>query len=133
SVGAREKARTYPRLTKLSTALQVFVERLLNDVARYVADDLLFHLSTLEDQQSRNAAHAVTLRSGDIFVHVHLADLDPAAVALCHFIPDGSQGPARTAPRRPEVNQHRLVRLQHCLVKIRVRYFQNCITCHVSS
>ena len=48
---------------KLPTALQVLVERLLDHVARHVADDLLLHLSALEDQQGGNAAHAITLRS----------------------------------------------------------------------
>src|SRR4051794_32031328 len=78
---AKEKARPQPsffenfnlRVTIADLpALAPLVERASDLLFWYVPDDLLRHLAAFENQQSRNATHAIAVRGSRVLVHVHL-------------------------------------------------------------
>src|SRR5579859_5409462 len=108
----------------------VLVQGFFDYLAGHVAYDLLLHLATLENKQSRDTAYSVTLRSDRAGVHVHFADLHFARISGGHLVPNGRQCFAGTAPGSPEVDHDRLLALKHFLVKVGVGNFQNCSSCH---
>jgi serine phosphatase RsbU (regulator of sigma subunit) len=66
------------------------------------------------------------------FVTMVYAVLDPVAHTVVFanaghlrplFIDDRGDRAAGTAPRRPEIDQHRFIRLQHVRIEVRVRDF----------
>src|SRR5215813_432835 len=129
-----KKARQIPRLAYLQIRyLQILIECLLDDIAGNITHDLLLHLSTLEDQRCRTAAHIVVLRRRDVLVDIHLCNLHTTAVAMGYFIDDWRQCTARTAPPCPKIDQHWLIGLQYSLVEIRIRHFHDSFTCHLPS
>src|SRR6185437_3156847 len=120
----RENARQHSS-HRASLRRQTFLHQNLRDglvdrVLRHIAHDLLGHLAALEQQQSRNPADSVPHRRGGIRVHVHLHHLQLAVVVRGHLIHYWRQRAARAAPRRPEVHQNRLLRLQYFLLKVRI-------------
>src|ERR1700686_4620333 len=110
----------------------MLVNCLLNGFFRNVAYDLFLHLPTLEHEQSRDTAHAITQGSSAVVVHVHLADFHSALVVLGQLFNNGSDGPARSAPSGPEVHQHWSLRLENILVEIRICHFKYSVACHES-
>ena len=70
-------------------------------------------LTAFEHHQGGNATNAKFARDVAIFVHVHFGDLELAFVSGGHFIQDGGNHFARTAPFGPIVHQNGFVRLQH--------------------
>src|ERR1700730_11636586 len=117
----------------MSDDSNVLVNRLLDRFLGHIAYNLLFHLSTLEHQQGRDAADSIAHRRGAVTVHIHFADSYLAVVVLGQFVDDGSKGTTRPTPGRPEIDQNGLIRLQNILVKIRVCHFQNSVARHFSS
>src|SRR6185503_19313739 len=77
------------------------------------ADDLLLHLTAGEEDQVRDAADAVPRRSARVLVDVHLHDLQLARVLLRELLDDGRDGPARSAPGGPEIDQDGGAVLEH--------------------
>ena len=77
------------------------------------ADGLRRHLAVLEEEERGDAVDAVL--GGEIrrFVHIHLADLDLPRLLGGDLGDERREHLARSAPRRPEVHQHRFIRLQH--------------------
>src|SRR5437867_2980223 len=108
-------------------------EPLYDDVFRSRADKPPFDATVLEEDQSRNAANIITIRYRWIFVNVEFAHFGAAGIILRDALDRGGHHPARRAPLRPEVHQHRLVRLEHFVIKIAVRQFQRVISCHAPS
>src|SRR5450759_530323 len=125
-----------PSLIPYALALSlpdVLLQRLLDRFLGHVPDDLLFHLAALEDEQRGNAADSVALRCHRVAVHVHLADHRAPGVRARNFIHNRRHCAARAAPGCPEIHQYRLLRLQHRLVKVRVRYLEDRARCHSAS
>jgi hypothetical protein len=56
----------------------VLFQSFLDDLACYVAYNLLLYLAAFEDQQGRNAPHSVTLGSDRAAINVHFGDFDLA-------------------------------------------------------
>src|SRR5215470_592601 len=96
----------------------VLVYSFLNLLFRHVANDLLFHLPALKYKKRGNAAHAVAHGSGAVAVHVHLRDFEFAGVLVRQLIYDWGNGTAGSAPSRPEVHQHWLLRLEYVLIEV---------------
>src|SRR5205085_1630670 len=94
------------------------------------ADDLLGHLAVLEHDQRRDREHLV-LRGGlHVLVGVELDHLDVLALVR-KLLEHGSDDTAGTAPRRPEVDQHRLLGLDDLGDEVGVGDLGDC--CHVRS
>src|SRR5579864_4839586 len=108
----------------------VLFQGFFNHVAVHIAHNLLLHLSTLEDQQRGNAAHAITLRGCRAAVHVHLSDLYFALICGRHFVHHGRQHLARAAPGCPEIDHDWLIAFKDLLVKIAISYFKNSHALH---
>ena len=80
-------------------------------------DDLADRLATLEDQQRRDRADPVLTGGHRVLVGVELHELDAAVVLLGEFLDDRRDHAAGAAPGRPEVDQHRVVVLDHIQVE----------------
>src|SRR5215217_2943659 len=65
-----------------------------------------------EEQQGGDRHHTVAGRGLRVVVHVQLHDLEVLALSG-QLLEMGSDDPTRSAPCRPEVNEHRLVGLEH--------------------
>src|SRR5207253_3957283 len=70
-------------------------------------------LAILEEDQRGDTHDAVTTRYVGAIVHVHLDGAQAALILAGQLLDDRSDLAARAAPGRPEVYQHRFVRLQH--------------------
>ena len=88
-----------------------FDDGLVDGVLGDKANDLLCYLATLEDQKGGNAADAVTHRRGSVGINVHLHDLEFAMVVVGHFVDDGCESPAGTAPGGPKIYKYGFFRL----------------------
>jgi len=87
------------------------------------ADDALLLLAALEDEHGGDAADAVGGGHVGAVVRVHLAALDLAGVVLGQLVDHRRDHPARPAPRRPELHQHRrLARHHHPVPVLLVRH-----------
>src|SRR5207237_6016653 len=60
--------------------------------------------TVLEEHELRDRLHAEARRQRRLFVHVHLGDRGLIADLARDLVEHGSADPARTAPRRPEVD-----------------------------
>src|SRR3954462_12901197 len=110
SPSKQTKSPACSRAFKLSGYLRsVLGESLFDRLFRDITNDLLGHLATLEDQQRRNSAHVVALRSCDVLINVHFGNLHLALELARHFIYHGSQRSTRAAPCCPEIHHHRLL------------------------
>src|SRR5579884_25903 len=115
--------------TRLDPGRQRRVDPLLELLLRHVADDPLDQLSAPEDPERRDAHDAVPGGDGAVLVDVDLRDLEPPLVLLGELLDDRGDHPARTAPRRPEVHQHRGRRLEHLRVERLLRHSLR-LRCH---
>src|SRR5262249_54055470 len=79
--------------------------------------DLLPHRATLEDDEVRDAAHAVANGGAGVVVDVHLDDLQLPRVLARELLDNGRDGSTRCAPRRPEVDEHGRAAWQHFLLE----------------
>src|SRR6266446_2370695 len=73
----------------------------------HVADDALGLAAVLEEDHRRNRADPESTRRDGIGVNVQLGDLDILALLVRDLLEDGSDHPTRTAPGRPEIDEHR--------------------------
>src|SRR5262245_14283070 len=94
-------------MRKEKDELQMGVEQLLQISFAYGTDFLRDHFAALENQQRRNAADVIPHRSPAIFVDVQLADLHLAVILVSYRVDRRTHHPARTAPFRPKIHQHR--------------------------
>src|SRR5260370_12388596 len=111
----------------------VLVQGLSDGFLGLVANQLLNHLASLEDQQGRDAGDPVAHWGGAVRVDVHLANLDFALIVLRQFLDDGSDGAAVATPGRPKVYEYGLLRFQNILVEGCIGYFDDSIAYHVLS
>src|SRR5436190_15966008 len=88
-------------------------ERPLEVRARARADERLLGLAALEDDHRREREDPVARRDIEVLVHVQLREPDPAVRFLLQPLQDRVNRAARTAPRRPEVHDHRPLGGQH--------------------
>src|SRR5260370_37881651 len=68
----------------------VLIESLGDSLFGLVADKLLDHLTTFEDQQGRDAGDFVAHRGGAVGVDIHFADFELALIVLGQLVDDGS-------------------------------------------
>ncbi len=73
------------------------------------SDHALAQLALLEDDQSRNAHHVVGAGGLGILVDIEFRHSELALVLGGDLFDDGFDHPARAAPCRPEVDEHRSV------------------------
>src|SRR5579859_735957 len=76
---------------------------------RPVPDGPLRRLAVLEDDHGRDRHDPELHRRRRVLVDVHLHDLDLVSHLPIDLLDDRRDHAARAAPRRPEVDQHRLV------------------------
>jgi len=70
-------------------------------------DEPVDHLTVPEGEHGRDRLDLERGRDPGVLVHVDLHQLDRAALGLDHLLQDGAEGPARPAPRGPEVHDDR--------------------------
>src|SRR5436309_11746669 len=94
----------------------------LHDLALgHEADDLVAQGAVLEEHELRDRLHAEARREHRMLVHVDLADRHRVAQLPRDLVQHRRDRPARTAPRRPEVDDHRALAGHHA-VEVRVRH-----------
>ena len=84
------------------------LEECANLRQRLGADEFIDDAAAAKQLHRRNAADLELLREVLVLVGVHLDDFDLAGVFVGKLFEHGSERAARTAPRRPEVDQHGL-------------------------
>src|SRR5712691_1192200 len=82
-----------------------------------VTDDAIGLAAVLEQDHGRDGADAKTPGGDRIGVDVKLRDAELLALLVRDVLEDRSDHPARTAPRRPEIDEHGHVRLQDLLLE----------------
>jgi hypothetical protein len=80
---------------------------LLDLAARRCADLLRDRLAALEQQHGGDSADAIAARRVRVLVNVELGDGDLFAELGGDFLERRGDHPARAAPFRPEIDQHR--------------------------
>ena len=94
-------------------------------------DDLVDDLAALEDHHGRDAAHHVLHGRLGVVVDVELAHRDLARVIGRQRLDRRREHAAGAAPLRPEVDDHRLRRLEHRAVPVTVREGLHVLRSHV--
>src|SRR5688500_8671237 len=84
---------------------------------RVVPDDAIGLAAVLEHDHGRDRADAEAPSGDRVGVNVELHDADLVALLVRDFLKDRPDHPARTAPRRPEVDEHGGVRPQDLLLE----------------
>src|SRR5579872_4835397 len=90
------------------------------------------HLTIFEDRQGWNSLNAqvssqtVILLTG---VNIHFSEGQPPLVLVAQTLVDGGNGPARTAPRGPEINDYRYGGLDHLLLKVSIIHVEQVGVC----
>src|SRR5690349_3298910 len=91
---------------------------------------LILHLTALDDEQIRDAAHAVARGDLRIVVDVDLDHLEAAVVLARQLVDRWGDRLARPAPWGPEIDQNRLIGLQHFGIEVSVSHMRNFVACH---
>src|SRR5688572_24860548 len=114
--------------------LQVLVDELLQLALRHRADGSVHELPVLEHHERGDRRHPEPLCDLRVLVDVHLRDDRLALIRRSKLFDDRADDPARTAPRRPEVDENRLPGL-HCRLERCVGYVLHCgaCLCHLDS
>src|SRR5687767_3879725 len=84
---------------------------------RVVPDDAVGLAPVLEHDHGRDRADAEASSGDRIGVDVELYDADLVALLVRDFLEDRPDHPARTAPRRPEIDEHGGIRFQDLLLE----------------
>src|SRR5215831_3132986 len=72
--------------------------------ARHRADHLVHDLTVLDEEDGRNRADTVARSQRRLLVHVDLGERHSSVRGLGQLLEHGRDGPAGTAPRRPEID-----------------------------
>src|SRR5580700_5907952 len=80
---------------------------------------LLRDLAVIEYDQRRDAADAVASGDRRLLVDIDFGETDARLEFLCGALEDRRHRAARTAPRRPEIDDHRHVVALDVLVEVR--------------
>src|SRR4029077_16303232 len=123
--GLPREARSLPRVPResrgeLTDALRAAdllrqPELTLEHALRHRADDVRLRLAALEQDHVRDRLDAVANRQVLVLVDVDLDELEISL--LCDALEDGGDGVTRSAPLRPEVDEHRLAALEHLVLE----------------
>ena len=70
------------------------------------ADEPVDHLAVLQGEHGRDRLHLEAARDGRVLVDVDLGQGHRPLGGVDHLLDDRSEGPARTAPRGPQVHHH---------------------------
>src|ERR1051326_8730252 len=103
-----------------SGSLGVLLELRFDVGLRYRANDLIDHLSALEEQQRRNRPHVEPRTGLDVRVDVQFCHFHLPRILGRELIQNWRDHPTRTAPGRPEVDDRETVVLLDLLLEIRV-------------
>ena len=107
------------------------IEHLGNDLFTLRPNQLVVRLiAPFEDQQARNAGDAVLDSDAFVVIDIKLADLDAAGKLRGNPINRRGQGPARPAPRRPEIDEHGFIAVDHLLLPVRLGELHHVLTGH---
>src|SRR5690606_28646848 len=99
---------------------------------RLVASDAAYHLTALEQNQSRDTQHAIVHEDILIGIGVELGDAQFAIVLIGKLLDNGCNHLARAAPLCPEINQYRGIRTEDFLIEILGGRFE-CFASHECS
>src|SRR6185369_8487527 len=88
---------------------------------RHGADHLIRDLAILDEQNGRDGTNAVARREGGLLVHIHLGQRHSALRGLRQLFEHGGDGPAGTAPRRPEIHHPDALRGRQRLIECLLR------------
>ena len=77
--------------------------------------------TALEQHARWDGANTVSASGLRILIGIHLADAHPAIIVGCQFFNDRCQHFAGTAPRRPKIDEDRLIGLENFSLKVVVR------------
>src|SRR5438105_12806819 len=89
--------------------LCVFFDRTHNRVFAGDANGSFNFLTVTEEHQSRNALDAVDASGCWVLVNVHLYHRNCTRMFLCNCLNRWCQHATRSAPRGPEIDQHRFL------------------------
>src|SRR5689334_20436132 len=104
------------------SGLQMSLKRLQDRIFRSSSDDAVDLAAVLENEQRWDALNAKTCRGPWVGIDIELADESPAGHFRGDLLDDGSDHPARTAPRGPEIEQNRQRRRLDDLAEICIGY-----------
>src|ERR1044071_816560 len=107
--------------------LEVLVDERLEVRLRHRPDGAIHHLPFLEHDQRRDRGHAELHRDLLVLVDVHLGDDRFSLVVRGELFDDRADDPARSAPRRPEVDEDRLAAVDD-LLEVRVGDLLYCVS-----
>src|SRR5262245_18847858 len=113
------------RSPKAPVPLDHPINRVDQILLRHRSDDLLLERAVFEENEIGNTANVVTHCGFLVVIDVYLHHLQLLAVLRGELVDDGGDGLARSAPRSPEVDQHRHRGLQDVFFKAVVTHFQN--------
>src|SRR3989442_7637098 len=110
--------------------LQLLEETLL----RHVAHETLRLATVLEQDHRGDRADAEATCGHGVRIDVELGDLDLLALLARDLLEDRPHHAAEAAPGRPEVHEHRRIRLEHVLLEaLVVHHLRLCHLGHASS
>src|SRR5437868_14072471 len=101
---------------RLDRSGHVRLDLLEEALLRHVADEPLRFLAALEQDHRRDGADAEAARGDRVGVDIELRDPDVLLLG-CDLLEDRGDHPAGAAPGRPEIDQHRSVRLEDLLLE----------------
>src|SRR6266851_6761229 len=84
---------------------------------RVITDDAVGLPTVLEQDHARDCPDAEAPRGDRIGINIELRDADLVALLVRDVFEDRRDHAARTAPRRPEIDEHGGVRLQDLLLE----------------
>src|ERR1051325_4055727 len=102
-------------------------------ILRGEADAALHFVAFIEQNQSWDASHAVTRRHRRVLVDVQFHNPGATFVLLGEGVDRRRERQTWATPRRPEIDQHRLIRLQNLRLETVVRHFSYSFTHAISS
>ena len=105
----------------MTTLRKVLVDHALEVGLVGDAHDLVDHAAALEEHHRGNAADLILNRHVLILVDVELAHAHAAGVFRRQGVDRRTERTAGAAPLRPEVDEHRRIRLEHVRVEVAVR------------
>jgi hypothetical protein len=101
------------------------IDRVLQPRFRLDANKAVDDFAAFENHKRWNARDIILDGCALRIISIQLADFDSGRILAGQLFDNGSNHPARTAPRRPEVHKHRDVSLQYFgleIVVVKLRY-----------
>jgi hypothetical protein len=119
--GTREEVTVLPPILSTSgLALYLRIQFARQNFLGHRAHDLIHYFAVFVEQDGGNALNVQLGGDRRIFLNLQFADFSFARVFASQLLDDRGDHAAGTAPSGPAIDQHRNIRLQNLLVKIRV-------------